>query len=847
MRQRVQMMAIVIVSIIIVFVLPSRVEGATYSSRDLVGRGIITDIELKWSDKTVQTEPSTLNYGSIPALQSVKFLLNGNSYLKKGDVIELGGQVLSGAYTGGFWSAVSKTNIAGVGYVENTKIYLTDYDNNASQTIEMSGMGVSSGNGYNLEAPSKSVAYITYMGMVKQINVILRNPVIVNDPNKLSKFIEKGASGQAVTRVVPRFSFASPYGQLNLQQSGGRIFGDTTTPRADKDYIVYSKVNANSNVISAGLPEFYNDFSFNDTIGPDGKTIASNGQSVASGRLSEMFQYINAGKGLSIEEVLETIKPFTVVLFQDKEGNYYSVTNWGRYGTKDSPLEKNSLGRKFYTSMMSQPWNADRDAANEVQALFEDTTNAVEGSIIGQTLRHTAYIADQTIATEVSGSWHSSHRGYDKPFNWSVTTRPTVVGGKGQSTVKYYYRDEEGNNLREVETVYGWGSDTATPQKYTKTAPMTIGSMHKIKGANTVSGDFPPNGGSRDIVFVYEKLPQTRLHVQYGYTNKDGKKEFVPGLEVGFYDSSNTLRYSFISSDNGYLSIDGNLDASKAIFVDRGTYKVRVNNIPDELKNYISSVSEVSVTAGELEQWIPVEIKTHPTVVSLDYKWDDNSNQDGKRPQPESNDIVLERLNINGWEEVHRASFVANKNSSKVTVITDGWRMMPKHKFKYRWKINNLSNGYSYIPIESNEIKPNEHNASTVISRPIDKTEISGRIVWNDDNNSMEQRPSKVILNLCEGNKIIKTVEVPSSDWSFNFGQYETNRDGKVINYYIEQEPIEGYIYEVDGYEISNTQTGGGPARLTPTGTPTFILISIVSILSCLLLIIMKKKMVDTK
>ncbi|WP_258178044.1 Cna B-type domain-containing protein, partial [Bacillus paranthracis] len=92
-----------------------------------------------------------------------------------------------------------------------------------------------------------------------------------------------------------------------------------------------------------------------------------------------------------------------------------------------------------------------------------------------------------------------------------------------------------------------------------------------------------------------------------------------------------------------------------------------------------------------------------------------------------------------------------------------------------------------------------------------DKTEVSGKKVW-DDNNAID-RPLSIKVDLLQNGKVIDTKEVSvATNWKYTFEKlrvYDAN--GVAYKYEVKEQPVAGYKSEVNGYDITNTKIKDDP------------------------------------
>ena len=103
-------------------------------------------------------------------------------------------------------------------------------------------------------------------------------------------------------------------------------------------------------------------------------------------------------------------------------------------------------------------------------------------------------------------------------------------------------------------------------------------------------------------------------------------------------------------------------------------------------------------------------------------------------------------------------------------------------------------------------------NDHRVISIPVEK-------VWQDDGDRDGLRPQSITVKLlANGADAGRQLTLDAScGWKGSFGGLDAYRDGKPVNYTVEEVPVEGYQAEVtgdaaSGFVIINGRTGGTPA-----------------------------------
>ena len=171
--------------------------------------------------------------------------------------------------------------------------------------------------------------------------------------------------------------------------------------------------------------------------------------------------------------------------------------------------------------------------------------------------------------------------------------------------------------------------------------------------------------------------------------------------------------------------------------------------------------------------------------------WDDNDNQDGKRPES-----VTVRLYADGSE-------VDTREVSEASSWTYSFYDLPKfsngRQIVYTVREDAVA-GYESVVKQMDEYEfeiTNVHTPETV--------KINGMKVWNDDDNASGKRPESITVTLlADGEKVAETTATEDLEWFFSFGELPVYREGSKIEYTIKEMEVEGYRATWSG----NAETG---------------------------------------
>ena len=190
--------------------------------------------------------------------------------------------------------------------------------------------------------------------------------------------------------------------------------------------------------------------------------------------------------------------------------------------------------------------------------------------------------------------------------------------------------------------------------------------------------------------------------------------------------------------------------------------------------------------------------------------WNDNNNQDGKRPT--SIKVKLYKKVGNGAKEL--------KETKEVTEGADKawkWKFENLDKYENKQEIQytveeEVTNGYAGVVTGSMAAGFNITN-----SYKPETVDISGEKTWEDNNNQDGKRPESITVKLIKqvegGQPEVKETKVVTKGqddkWKYEFNNLPRYENGKLITYSIDEEAVTGYKKEVTGYNLKNSYTPG--------------------------------------
>ncbi|MGX7069551.1 Cna B-type domain-containing protein [Gemella bergeri] len=238
------------------------------------------------------------------------------------------------------------------------------------------------------------------------------------------------------------------------------------------------------------------------------------------------------------------------------------------------------------------------------------------------------------------------------------------------------------------------------------------------------------------------------------------------------------------------LLADGKEVASKEV-TEKDGWKYSFDNL-DKYKDgkEIKYTIDEEVVAGYTKEINGYNLKNNytPEIVNIagTKTWDDNNNQDGKRPTK-----IKVKLLADGKE-------VATKEVTE----QDGWKYSFDNLDKYK---DGKEVNYT-IDEEVVEFYEKAVDGFNLTNKHVpEKVSVAGLKTWIDNNNQSGKRPGKIKVKLLADGKEVATKEVTEQDgWKYSFDNLDKYKDGKEINYTIDEEDVAGYTKEINGYNLTN-------------------------------------------
>ncbi len=204
-------------------------------------------------------------------------------------------------------------------------------------------------------------------------------------------------------------------------------------------------------------------------------------------------------------------------------------------------------------------------------------------------------------------------------------------------------------------------------------------------------------------------------------------------------------------------------------------------------------MSKIPAGYGDMGYALTNQHTDKTTTIEGAKTWDDNNNQDGKRP---------ESITIHLWATV---------GSSHTKVASKA--ITPDANGQWSWKFENLpmyEAGHEITYTITEDAVP---GYSTVIngydvinSNTPGKVSISGMKYWVDNNDQDGIRPESITVNLlADGVEIAEKTVTAKDSWKWSFTGLDEYKNGEKIVYTITEDKVEGYTTVVDQYDLINT------------------------------------------
>ena len=189
------------------------------------------------------------------------------------------------------------------------------------------------------------------------------------------------------------------------------------------------------------------------------------------------------------------------------------------------------------------------------------------------------------------------------------------------------------------------------------------------------------------------------------------------------------------------------------------------------------------------------------TSVSGQKTWNDNDNQDGKRPSKITVNLLANGVKVASKEVKPDATGTWAYHFDNLDVVDDAG--------------NVIAYTVSEEPVEGYETTIEGTNITN--TRTPEVTEVAVKKIWDDADNKDGLRPEKITVRLLADGQEVAVKEITATDnWQASFTDLPVYKEGKKIAYTITEDPVAGYTSNIDGFMVTNRHT----PPTTPPSTP---------------------------
>ncbi len=212
----------------------------------------------------------------------------------------------------------------------------------------------------------------------------------------------------------------------------------------------------------------------------------------------------------------------------------------------------------------------------------------------------------------------------------------------------------------------------------------------------------------------------------------------------------------------------------------------------DSVPEYTTEIHGYDVT----NSYVPAP-SSERIAITVIKEWDDNNNQDGKRPSS-----IHVQLLADGIKEGKVETLSAATN----------WRVTWDDLLK---DVSGKEITYKIEEIETASYKTtvdytNKNQIKLINSYKPETTSVKGKKTWLDQDNQDGKRPEKIKVNLLANGKEVANKEITEAEnWSYEFKELAKYDAGQKITYSVTENSVTDYTTEIKGFDIINRYTPG--------------------------------------
>ncbi|MBQ3155856.1 MAG: Cna B-type domain-containing protein [Clostridia bacterium] len=420
--------------------------------------------------------------------------------------------------------------------------------------------------------------------------------------------------------------------------------------------------------------------------------------------------------------------------------------------------------------------------------------------------------------------------GYTGPVTEQMTALPEGYGDIGYQLTNAYEPE-----LVEISGSKTWddadNQDGKRPESITVTLRKTVtGADGKVISADvetkTVTeadgwawrfGKLPKYEGGREIIYTVVEAPvalYTTVTSGYDVINTYSPEETAISGEKHWHDHEDqdglrpdAIEVRLYKTVNGQKAL---VETKTVTAADGWAWRFTGLDVYEDGELIAYAIEEAPVPGYEtvVDQYDLINVHEPETVEVAGVKtWEDNNNQDGKRPAS---------ITVNLLKSVDGGEFTVDRSSQVTAANSWKWHFVNLPKYEggklITYKVEEVvPAGYTAVYTE---------NGITNTYEP-ETTSVSGVKTWHDNNNQDGKRPDAITVRLLKnGVDTGKTATASETNgWKYTFADLARYENGKEITYTVEEVVPEGYTVAYSGNDITNTYA---PEKTSVTGLKTW-------------------------
>ncbi|MDI9471238.1 MAG: Cna B-type domain-containing protein [Bacillota bacterium] len=256
-----------------------------------------------------------------------------------------------------------------------------------------------------------------------------------------------------------------------------------------------------------------------------------------------------------------------------------------------------------------------------------------------------------------------------------------------------------------------------------------------------------------------------------------------------------------------------------------------------------TTITQPVMEASKDEYTVDLKNSYTPEVIKISGKktWDDAEDQDRRRPatlvvQVKNGDIVVKSVTLDGTADA------AADKTGEIAAWTYQFTDLPKYAAGKLISYTIAETGYDpYTPTITQpvmEASKNEYTVNLKNSYTPDVIKISGTKTWNDAEDQDGKRPATLVVNVKNGETVVKTVTLDGTAdaaanatgeiaaWTYQFTDLPKYAAGELIKYTIEETGYDPYTPTAITQPVMEASKNAYTVDLKNSYTPEVIRIS---------------------